>query len=147
MKLKKVKRHLHRGLATGSLVLMSMAVPATLLAAKVEHASIVPIASQGNSEIAPWAASLSSSSQGGEDTASDEVGADRRAWAGLFGVETNSELPLLDSDPRRESSSATAPATRFDSERKRSAGRRVAAGTLWRLRFLQRVFSNGQDPR
>ncbi len=125
MKLKKVKRSLHRSLATGLLVLVSMTVPATLLAVKVEHASIVPVAWQGNSEIAASAASVSSSSQG---------------------VETNSGLPVLDSDHRRESSSTTASAARFDSERNRSARRRAAASTLTGLRILQLVFSNGQNP-
>ena len=52
MKLKKVKRSLHRRLATGLLVSVSMTLPATLSAAKVEHATIVSVASQGNSEIA-----------------------------------------------------------------------------------------------
>ena len=143
MKLKKVKRGLHHGLATGLLVSVSMTVPGALSAAKVEHASIVSVASQGDSEIVPVAASVSSSSQGNEDTVSD----DRRARADLFDVETNSELALLDSDHRRESSLTTAPASRFDSERKRTARRRVAAGTLGGLRILQRVFSNGQNPR
>ena len=145
MKLKKVKRSLHRSLATGLLVLVSMTVPATLLAAKVEHASIVPVAWQGNSEIAASAASLFSSSQGDEDTVSDQVRADR--FADLPDVETNSGLPSLDSDHRRESSSTTASSERFDSERKRSAGRRVARGTYGGLRLLQRIFSNGQDRR
>ncbi len=148
MKLKKVKYGLHRRLATGLLVSVSMMVPATLLAGpRVEHASIVPIASHGNSEIAPWTVSLSSSSQRDEDTASDEVRADRPAWAGLFDVETNSGLPSLDSDHRRESSSGTASAERFDSERKRLAGKRVARGTYSGLRLLQRILSNGQDRR
>ena len=147
MKLKKVKRSLHRGLATGSLILVSMAVPASLLAAKVEHASIVSVASQGNSEIAPWGAvSLSSSLQGDEEPVFDEVGADRPR-ADLFDVKTNSELPLLGSDPRREASSTSAPAARFESERKRSVGRRAAAATLGGLRLFQRVFSNGRGPR
>ncbi len=153
MKLKKVKRSLHRSLATGLLVLVSMTVPATLLAAKVEHATIVSVASQtivsvasqGNSGIAASAASVSSSSQGDEDTVSDQVGTDR--LADLPDVETNSGLPSLDSDHRRESSSTTASAERFDSERKRSAGRRVARGTYGGLRLLQRIFSNGQDRR
>ncbi len=125
MKLKKVNRGLHRGLAAGLLISVSMILPATLSAAKEEHASIVSVASQGNSEIAPSAASVSSSAQG---------------------VETNSGLPVLDSDHRRESSSTTASTARFDSERKRTAGRRVAAGTLTGLRILQLVFSNGQNP-
>ena len=145
MKLKKVKRSLHRSLATGLLVLVSMTVPATLLAVKVEHASIVPVAWQGNSEIAASAASVSSSSQGDEGTVSDQVRADR--LADLPDVETNSGLPSLDSDHRRESSSTTASAERFDSERKRWAGRRVARGTYGGLRLLQRIFSNGQDRR
>ncbi len=144
MKPKKVKRSLHRGLATGLLVSVSVTLPATLSAAKVEHASIVPVAWQGNSEIAPSAASVSSSSQGDEDTVFDEVGTDRPA--DLFEVETNSGLPSLDSDHRRESSSTTVSAARFYSERKRSVRRRVAASTLTGLRILQLVFSNGQNP-
>ncbi len=144
MKLKKEKRGLHRGLATGLLVLVSMTLPATLSAAKVEHASIVSVASQGNSEIVPSAASVSSSSQGDEDTVFDQVGADRPA--DLFDVETNSGLPVLHSDHTRESSSTTASTARFDSERKHTAGRRVAAGTVTGLRILQLVFSNGQNP-
>ena len=147
MNLEKVKLSFHRGLATGLLVLVSMTVPATLLAAKVEHASIASVASQGNSEVASSAASVSSSSRGDEDAASDEVGAGRPAFAGLFDVETNSGLLLLDSAHRRNSSFTTAPAARFDSERRRNAGRRAAAGTLGGLRILQRVFSNGQAPR
>ncbi len=151
MKLKRVKRSLHRSLATGLLVLVSMTVPATLLAAKVEHATIVSVASQtivsvasqGNSGIAASAASVSSSSQGDEGTVSDQVRADR--LADLPDVETNSGLPSLDSDHRRESSSTTAFAERL--ERKRPARRRVAAGTFGGLRILQRVFSNGQYPR
>ena len=144
MKIKKVKRGFHRGLATGLLVSVSMTLPATLLAApKVEHASIVSVASQGNSEIAPSAASLPSSSQGDEGSVSAEVGANRRA--DLFDAETNSGLPSLDSDHRRKSSTATASAARFDSERKRPARRRVAAGTLGGLRILQRVLANGQS--
>ena len=146
MKLKKVKRSLHRSLATGLLVLVSMTVPATLFAAKVEHASIVSVASHGNSEVVSLAASVSSRSQGDEDAASDQIGANRPAFADLFDVETNSGLALLDSHPRRNSSFGSAPAARFDSERKRSAGRRAAAGTLGGLRFLQRVFSNGASP-
>ncbi len=137
MKLKKMKRGLLRGLATGLLVSVSMTLPATPSAAKVEHASIVPAAWQGNSEVAPSAASVSSSSQGDEDTVFDEV---------LFDVETNSGLPSLDSDHRRESSSTTASAARFDSERNRSARRRAAASTLTGLRILQLVFSSGQNP-
>ncbi len=153
MKLKKVKRSLHRSLATGLLVLVSITVPATLLAApKVEHATIVSVvsqtivsvASQGNSGIAASAAAVSSSSRGDEEPVSDEVGADRPA--DLFDVETNSGLPVLDSDHARESSSSTASTARFDSERKRTAGRRVAAGTVTGLRILQLVFSNGQNP-
>ncbi len=145
MKLKKVKYGLHRRLATGLLVSVSMTLPATPSAAKVEHASIVPVAWQGNSEVARSAASVSSSSKGDEDTVFDEVGTDRPA--DLFDVETNSGLPSLDSDHRRESSSTTASAARFDSERKRPARRRVAAGTLGGLRILQRVLSNGQYAR
>ena len=144
MKLK-VKRGFHRRLATGLLVSVSMTFPATLSAAKVEHASIVFVASQGNSEIALPAASASSSSQGDEEPVSDQVGADQ--LADLPDVETNSGLPSLDSDHRRESSSITASAARFDSERKRPARRRVAAGTLGGLRILQRVLANGQEPR
>ncbi len=140
MKLKKMKRGLLRGLATGLLVSVSMSLPATLSAAKVEHASIVSVARQGNSEIAPSPASVSSSSHGNENTSSDQVGADRLAD---LPDETNPGLPVLDSDHRRESLSTTA---RFDSEMKRSAGRRVAAGTLTGLRILQLVFSNGQNP-
>ena len=144
MKLK-MKRGFHRGLATGFLISVGMTLPATLSAAKVEHATIVSVASQGNSEIAASAASVSFSLQGDEDTVADQVGDDR--LADLPDVETNSRLPSLDSDHRRQSSPTTAPASRFDSERKRSAERRVAAGTLGGLRFLQRIFSNGQDPR
>ena len=147
MNLKKVKRGFHPGLATGLLVLVSMTFPATLLAAKVEHASIVSLASQGNYEIAPAATSVSSSSQGVEGSVSANVGSNRPAFADLFDVETNSGLSSLDSGHRRESSFATAPAARFDAERKRTAGRRVAAGTFGGLRILQRVFGNGQDPR
>ncbi len=144
MKLEKMKHGLLRGLATGLLVSVSMTLPATLSAAKVEHASIVPVAWQGNSEIAPSGASVSSSSRGDENAVSDQVGADRRA--DLFDLVTNSGLLVVDSDHRRASSSATASAARFDSERKRTAGRRAAAGTLGGLRILQRVFSNGQSP-
>ena len=144
MKLEKMKRGLLRGLVTGLLVSVSMTLPATLSAAKVEHASIVSVAWQGNSEVAPSAASVSSSSQGDEDTVFDEVGTDRPA--DLFDVETDSGLPSLDSDHRRESSFTTVSGARFDSERNRSARRRTAAGTLTGLRILQLVFSNGQNP-
>ena len=144
MKLKKMKRGLLRGLATGLLVLVSMTLPATLSAAKVEHASIVSVASQGNSEIAPSATSVSSGSQGDEDTFLDHVAADR--LADLPDVETNAGLPVLDSDRSQESSSTTVSAARFYSERKRSVRRRVAASTLTGLRILQLVFSNGQNP-
>ena len=124
MKLKKVKRSLDRRLASGVLVLVSITVPAILLVAKWSTPRSCPLPRKGTPK-SPRAAFRSSSSQGEEDTASDEVGAVRRWWAGLFDVETNSGLPLLDSDHRREASSTTAPAARFDSERKRSAGRRV----------------------
>ena len=146
MNLKKVKPSLHRGLATGLLVSMSMTVPTTLFAAKLEHASLVSVASQGNSDVALSAASLSSSSPSDEDAASDEVGANRPSFADHLNVETTSGLPQLDSTHRRNSSFATAPAARFDLERRRSAGRRAAAGTLGGLRFLQRIFSNGASP-
>ena len=142
MKLK-TKYGFHRGLATGVLMLVSMSLPATLSAAKVEHASIVSIALQGNSEIAPSAAS--GSSRGDKEPVFEEVGADRRV--DLFDLVTNSGLLVVDSDHRRASSSAAASAARFDSERKRPLRRRVAAGTLGGLRILQRVLANGQNPR
>ena len=145
MKLKKVKRGLHRRLATGVLVLVTMTVPAALLAAKVEHASIVSVARQGNSEIAPSVASVSASSRGDQEPVAYGVVADRRAE--VFDLVTNSGLRVVDSDDRRESSSTTASAARFDSERKRPVRRRVAAGTLGGLRILQRVLANGQNPR
>ena len=145
MKLKKVKRGLHRRLATGVLVLVTMTVPATLLAAKVEHASIVSVARQGSSEIAPSVASVSASSRGDEEPAAYGVGVDRRA--DLFDLVTNSGLRVVDSDDRRESSSTRVSAARFDSERKRPVRRRVAAGTLGGLRILQRVLANGQYAR
>lgn len=144
MKLK-MKRGFHRGLATGFLISVSMTLPATLSAAKVEHASIVSVASQGNSEIVPSVASVSASSRGDEEPASYGVGVDRRA--DLFGLVTNSGLRVVDSDHRRESSSSTASATRFDSERKHTARRRAAEGTLGGLRILLRVLRNGQNPR
>ncbi len=144
MKLKKTKRGLLRGLATGLLVSVSMTLPATLSAAKVEHASIVSVARQGNSEIAPSAASVSVSSRGDEEPVAYGVVADRHAE--VFDLVTNSGLRVVDSDQRRESSSTTASAARFDSERKRTARSRVAAGTLTGLRILQLVFSNGQNP-
>ena len=147
MNLKKVKHGFPPGLATGLLVLVSMTVPATLMAAKVEHASITSLASQGSSEIVPSATSVSSTSQGDEGSVSANVGTNRPAFADLFDVETNSGLSSLDSGHRRESSFATAPAARFDAERKRTAGRRVGAGTLGGLRILQRVFGNGQNSR
>ena len=147
MKLTRVKPGLHRGLATGLLVLVSMTLPATLLAVKVEHASIVSVASRGNSEIASSAAFLPSSSRRDEGSVSDEVGVTRRAGSDLVDVENNSGLPSLDSEDRQEASFSTASAARFDFERKRPVGRRVAAGTLGGLRILQRIFSNGQPPR
>ena len=147
MKLKKVKPGLHRGLATGVLVLVSMSLPATLSAVKVEHASIVSVASRGNFEIASSAAFLPSSSRRDEGSVADEVGSTRRAGSDRVDVETNSGLPSLDSEDRQEASFSTGSAARFDSERKRTAGRRVAAGTLGGLRILQRIFSNGQSPR
>ena len=147
MKLTRVKLGLHRGLATSVLVLVSMSLPATLSAVKVEHASIVSVASRGNFGIGPSATFLPSSSRRDEGSVADEVGANRRAGADLVDVENNSGLSAIDSEDRQEASFSTASAARFDSERKHTAGRRLAAGTLGGLRILQRIFSNGQSPR